>query len=86
MGHEPENMVLKQLAALRGQMQAGFDNLTKKVDGLDHKVGAMAQTMIGVQKDIRQLTNSVGTLGAAVDEHTHRLDRIETRLNLHDAE
>jgi hypothetical protein len=32
----------------------------------------MAQTLIGVQKDINRLTNSVGTLGAAVDEHTHR--------------
>jgi ABC-type transporter Mla subunit MlaD len=85
MADEPENMVLKQLAALRGEMQQGFDNLTKKVDALDHKVGAMAQTLIGVQKDIRHLINSVGTLGAAVDEHTHRLDRIETRLNLHDA-
>jgi hypothetical protein len=86
MADEPDNIVLKQLAVLRGEMQAGFATITQKVDALDHKVGAMAQTLIGVQKDIRQLTNSVGTLGAAVDEHTHRLDRIETRLNLHDAE
>jgi hypothetical protein len=49
---------------------------------LDHKVGSLAQTLVGVQRDIRRLTDTLGTLGAAVDEHTHRLDRIEARLDL----
>jgi len=58
MADEPENIVLKQLAAMRGEMQEGFAALTRRVDGLDHKIGAMAQTLIGVQKDIRALTSS----------------------------
>jgi hypothetical protein len=82
MGDVSLDMIWKRLEDVHGEVKAVRTELAT----LDHKVGAMAQTLIGVQKDIRQLTNSVGTLGAAVDEHTHRLDRIETRLNLHDAE
>jgi hypothetical protein len=58
-------------------MQEGFANVSRRIDVLDQKVGSLAQTLVGVQRDIRRLTDTVGTLGAAVDEHMHRLDRIE---------
>ena len=78
MADEPKDIVLEQLRLIR----ADIGTMDQKIDALDHKVGAMAQTLIGVQRDIRRLTDTVGTLGAAVDEHTHRLDRIEQRLGI----
>jgi len=82
MTEEPENIVLKQLSILRGEMQEGFAVLNKNV-------GALAQTLVGVQRDIRALQRDVGslkdsvaTLGIAVDEHSRRLDRIEQHLNI----
>lgn len=78
----PENIVLEQLRLVREEMAAMRGELNQKIDALDHKVGSLAQTLIGVQRDIRRLTDSAGTLGAAVDEHTHRLDRIEKRLDM----
>jgi hypothetical protein len=44
----------------------------------------MAQTLVGVQRDVRDLKREVATMGAAVDEHTRRLDRIDERLGLND--
>jgi hypothetical protein len=79
MAEEPENLTLKQLAALRSDMQAGFA-------ALNTKVGAIAQTLVGMQKDIHGLKDNVAVLAVAVDEHTHRLDRIEKHLGLLDAE
>ena len=39
----------------------------------------VALTLVGVERDLRHLTNSVGTLGAAVDEIEARLTAIEKR-------
>jgi hypothetical protein len=36
-------------------------------------------TLVGVERDLRRLTNSVGTLGAAVGEIEARLTAIEKR-------
>ncbi len=44
------------------------------------KIGGMATTLVGIQRDIRTLQASVATLGAAVDDHTHRLDHMDERL------
>jgi hypothetical protein len=38
--------------------------------------------ILSVQRDIRRLTDTVATVGALVDEHTDRLERIEERLGL----
>ena len=85
MDDAPDNLILKQLAQLRGAMDDGFAKIERRIDTLDHKVGALAQTLLGVQCDVRRLSDNVETLAAVVDEHTHRLDRIEKRLGLIDA-
>ena len=82
MTNEPENLVLKQLASLREVVEKGFATLGERVDSLDKKVGGMATTLVGVQRDVRTLQATVETLGAAVDDHTHRLDQIEKHLGL----
>ena len=45
-------------------------------------MGGMATTLVGVQRDVRSLQGTVATLGVAVDDHTHRLERIEQRLGI----
>lgn len=65
---------------LRTEMQQGFAALREEQAHTTEKLEAMAQTLVGVQCDIRSLQREVTTLGVAVDGHTHRLDRIEKRL------
>jgi chromosome segregation ATPase len=81
----PENLVLKQLSSLRAEMQEGFAEIRTTAAQTNEKLGAVAQTLVGLQRDVRNLQREVATLGVAVDEHTHRLDRIEKRLGLIDA-
>jgi hypothetical protein len=56
-------------------MRAVLTALTEKVEG-------MAQTLIGMRRDVRTLQGEVATLSTAVDGHTHRLDEIEKRLGI----
>jgi hypothetical protein len=46
----------------------------------------VAQTLLDVRRDVRSLQGEVTTLGAAVAGHSRRLERIESRLDFHDAE
>ncbi|HSZ12367.1 MAG TPA: hypothetical protein VK759_09330 [Rhizomicrobium sp.] len=78
MADEPENLILKQLAALRGDVQG----LRGDVQAVNTKVDAMASTLVGVQREIRRLSDSVATLGASIDDHSRRLDHIEDRLGI----
>jgi hypothetical protein len=81
MGDVSLDMIWKRLE----EVQTGQGTITQKIDALDHRVGSLAQTLLGVQRDLRRLSDTVETIAAAVDEHTHRLDRIEKRLGLVDA-
>ena len=81
MGDVSLDMIWKRLEDL----QTGQGTIMQKIDTLDHKVGSLAQTLLGVQRDVRRLSDTVETLATVVDEHTHRLDRIEKRLGLVDA-
>ena len=56
-----------------------MDGIDQKLDKLDHKVGSVALTLVGVERDIRRLTGSLGNLGAAVGEIDSRLTVIEKR-------
>jgi hypothetical protein len=90
---EPDNLVLEQLRLMRA-------DLGTLKDELGRRIGALAESLVGIKKDIRILDSrmdaldvsvhrvgqDIGTLALAVDEHTQRLDRFESRLNLHDAE
>ena len=72
------DMIWKRLEDL----QSGQATILQRLDSLDHKVGSLAQTLLGVQRDVRRLSDTVETLATVVDEHTNRLDRIEKRLGL----
>ena len=81
MAEEPINLVLEQLRAIRAE-QALTTN----------KIGALAEGMVSMRKriddlddHIQGLRGDVRMIAMAVDEHTTRLDRIEHKLNLHDA-
>ena len=86
MTNEPKDLVLEQLRLMRSdfeRLEAKFDG---KFDDLAHKMGMMAQTLVAVQRDLKEvkrdvsvLKDTVGTFGIAVDEHTIRLDRLENR-------
>ena len=88
MTDETANLVLEQLRAIRAEQAQ--TNL---------KIGTLAESMIAMRKQIDELRGDVDALrrdvhsirsdirmiAIAVDQHTARLDRIEVRLNLHDA-
>jgi len=89
MVDEPENLRLKQLAALRTEIQQGFAlthgkigtlaesivSLRKRVDDIAEEVGQVRLDLVGLRADVR-------TIAIAVDQHTTRLDHIEQRLGI----
>ena len=83
MVEQPENLNTHHLRQFREEILARVDaleqKLDEKIDRLDHKVGNVALILVGVEGDLRRLTNSVGTLGVAVDEIEARLTAIEKR-------
>jgi hypothetical protein len=85
MADEPENLTLKQLTALRAEIQEGFARLTAEQVITNEKIGVLASSMVSMRKQIDDLTTGTRLIAVAVDEHTHRLDRIEKRLDLLDA-
>ena len=92
MTDEPDNLTLRQLSLIREEMRQGFTKVLAEQARTNEHVGSVAATLVGVQRDIRSLrrqvnglTDSVATLGIAVDDRTHRLDHIEKRVSLVDA-
>jgi hypothetical protein len=82
MADEPENLILKQLAVMRDEIRTGFAESGRRVGILEAKVDGLAGTLIGVQRELRRLSDNVATLGAAIDDHTRRLDHIEKHLGI----
>jgi septal ring factor EnvC (AmiA/AmiB activator) len=89
MGDEPENLILKQLAALRGDVQSLRDEMRDGLGKVENKIGAMAGAVVGVQRDVKELRRDVArldetvtTLGIAVAAHNDRLEHIEDRLGI----
>jgi DNA repair ATPase RecN len=79
MADEPENLNTHHLRQFREELFKRMDAVDQKLEKLDHKVGDVALTLVAVQRDMRRLTASVGTLGAAVDEIEARLALLEKR-------
>lgn len=82
---EPENLVLEILREMRGE----FACLRQEVELNSRKLGAMAESIVGIKRDVAELKadvhalrQDVATLAIAVDEHTHRLGGIEKHLGL----
>jgi hypothetical protein len=81
MNNKPSDIVLEQLRAIRAEQAE-----------TSAKIGTLAQAVVGLQRDsqdikkeLSTLSQNSGILAIAVDEHTHRLDRIEKRLGLVEA-
>ena len=79
MAKQPENLVLELLRVIRSEQSE-----------MSAKIGAMAQSMVSMRKDINSLESAVQGVRAdvrmiaiAVDEHTNRLDKIEAHYNPH---
>lgn len=75
-------VTLEMLQKLMLDVQAEVKAVRDEQARTSEKMGGMATTLVGVQRDIRSLQASVATLGVAVDDHTHRLERIEQRLGI----
>ena len=78
MGEISLDMIWKRLEEMQADLKATRTDLA----GVNEKLGGIATTLVGVQRDVRSLQGTVATLGVAVDDHTHRLDRIEQRLGI----
>ena len=89
MGEISLDMIWKRLDEMQADQKATrADNAAVRGElaAINEKMGGMATTLVGIQRDIRGLQGTVATLGVAVDEHTRRLDRIEQRLGLTEAQ
>lgn len=70
--HKAARSEQQLMSRMIGTIADGMVSIRKRLDGIDERLDAMT-------KDMHLVT-------LAVDEHAHRLERIEARLNLHDAE
>ena len=85
MGDVSLEMIWKRLEELQaGQAALHVDlrDVRSEFATLNDKVEGMAQTIIGIRRDVRSLQSEVATLSTAVDGQTHRLERIEKKLDL----
>ena len=89
MTKSPDNLVLELLRSIRTDQTAMRSEMTALRDETNRKIGALAESMVSMRKDINVLTDSVNGMRAeirmialAVDEHTQRLDRIDAHLGL----
>jgi predicted RNase H-like nuclease (RuvC/YqgF family) len=73
---------LEELQAGQAALHADLRDVRSELAILNDKVEGMAQTIIGIRRDVRSLQSEVATLSTAVDGHTHRLERIEKKLDL----
>jgi outer membrane murein-binding lipoprotein Lpp len=85
MTDEPENLTLKQLAVLRKEMQEGFTLINSKIGTLAESMVTMRKQITELQTDVHALRSDVQMIAVAVDQHTTRLDRIESLLPHHNA-
>jgi hypothetical protein len=66
---EPENLILKQLAMLREDMQAGFGAIHAELATLNESVRSLSRSNVTIQRDLTQLKDRVIILTTAIDEH-----------------
>ena len=88
MAEQTDNLVIEMLRAIRAEQESMRMEFRTDIAELNLKVGTLAQSMVSMRKDINGLEDAVRGMGndmrviaLAVDEHTHRLDRIEAHYN-----
>jgi len=78
---EPDNKLIYKLMldiqaeqkAIRANMEQGFADIRAEQEVLSAKVGTIATSIVSI-------TNSNHLIAVAVDEHTHQLSDMKTRL------
>ena len=68
--------------AIRANMERGFADIRAEQEALSAKVGTIADSMVSMRKQMDDQTTSTRLIAVAVDEHSHRLERIEKKLDL----
>jgi hypothetical protein len=64
------------------EIQAELKDVRAEQQVTSAKIGTMAASMVSMSKQIEDLTTSTRLIAVAVDDHSHRLDRIEKKLDL----
>ncbi len=84
MVEQTDNLVIEMLRAIRSEQES----MRREQTEMSAKIGVLAQSMVSMHKDINGLEDAVRGMGndmrviaLAVDEHTHRLGRIEAHYN-----
>lgn len=68
--------------AMRADTQVEQKAMRDEQKELALKVGTIADAMVSVNKRLDDLTTTTRLIAVAVDDHSHRLERIEKKLNL----
>jgi len=77
MGDVSLDMIWKRLEDLH----AGQEVMRTELAAVSETVRAGTATLVGIQREARSLNDRFTVLIGAVDDHTHRLDRIDVRLD-----
>ena len=78
MAEEPPNIVLIKLDEIRREQEA----LAAKVGTIATSMVSMVKRLDDLDRKIDDLSTSTRLIAVAVDDHSHRLDRIENKLGL----
>lgn len=91
MTDQPDNLILELLRTIRaeqaetnaklGVMAQSMVSMRKDISGVEVKTDNLASKVGKLDDSFQSLRADVRMIVIAVDEHTHRLDKIEARLD-----
>lgn len=89
MGEVVTNELLaKQMQAGFGKIEAELAKIRAEQEALTHKVGTIASAMVSMttrqdalDKSVEGLTTTTRLIAVSVDDHSHQLGAINTRLD-----
>ena len=77
MVEEPPNIVLLKLEEIRKELARTNDNVGALANSIVSMRREFERAHADIQRDLASLKSSVSALVVSVDDHTHRLDKIE---------
>jgi chaperonin cofactor prefoldin len=75
-------LVLEGHAALNNKIEAGFEELNGKVDGLDMRVGGLENKVAGLDMKVGGLEKSVGGLDKRVGSLEFQVKTLNTSMDI----
>jgi capsule polysaccharide export protein KpsE/RkpR len=82
MGEVTLELIYKHMQAEQAEIKAELAAVRAEQETTSAKIGTLAASMVSMRKQIDDLTTTTRLIAVAVDDHSHRLDRIEKTLNL----